>query len=89
MGFFGFNDVIRYFYPLLYASGISTYTVILMAMISDISTESTINKNISFGFGFLGWFCFSLHLIITSIIAVFPIIIGIYFKLKNKNEHDY
>ncbi|MHA1231575.1 MAG: hypothetical protein ACTSPQ_13090 [Candidatus Helarchaeota archaeon] len=77
-----------------------------MAMISDISTESTINKNISFGFGFLGWFCtylatslshylmiinfsFSLHLIITSIIAVFPIIIGIYFKLKNKNEHDY
>ncbi|MHA1311935.1 MAG: MFS transporter [Candidatus Helarchaeota archaeon] len=103
MGYFLFNEVIRYLYPLLYASGISTYTVILMAMISDISSEETINKNIGIGFGFLGWFCtyfatsssfylmfinfpFNIHLIITSFIAIIPILIGIFIKIKYKSN---
>lgn len=51
-----FSETIRIIFPLLYASAVSVYTLILMSIFADISTKETINRNTSIGFGLIGWF---------------------------------
>ncbi|MHA1785422.1 MAG: hypothetical protein ACTSVY_07845 [Candidatus Helarchaeota archaeon] len=56
IGLFAFSQLVRYLYPLFYASAVSIYTFLLMSLLADISDENSLNKNITLGFGILGWF---------------------------------
>ncbi|MHA1819806.1 MAG: MFS transporter [Promethearchaeota archaeon] len=56
IGVFAWGTAVKYLYVLLYAPAVSAYTLVMFALIADMSNKDTIFKHIAIGIAIFGWF---------------------------------